>query len=393
MFPQVLGQQDGILSTIIWIVLIILLSVFMPRMMVSQTIWKLEKDLLDLHMLSDKSTRIVFKRFIKKPSKAVHDKIRSFLDFFIAEPVSVDPYGIVRKIDHVVRNADMRQKEFVNQLAPYLSETEKEDFRAALIHTSGVYQIEKVVRHYLETIKKYKIFQLALILQMQIPMIKKIAEALYYSVDAFSKSIPIGDGIGPLVIASFMENPRKVKTMKEEEFVYYKANVSGRNVIFSKALGPGTSIGKPGKFVDKMVRKERITRIITVDAAMGLEGERTGSIAEGVGFGMRGGNPVDSFEIEEIAVKRNIYLEDIAIKEISEEAILPMKKQILDSFSRTRESVKSSIERAPKREKILVIGLGNTCGIGNDRKGAEKISEKLRSIYKKQKPEKKSGWF
>lgn len=388
------AQQD-LISTIIWFILIFVFIIFGPRLMTTQTIWKLEKDVSELEFLADKSRKIVVKKFVRNPSKAVNDKIRSFMEFFIAEPVSTDPFGIIKKIDHVVRNADARQKMFVDSVAPNLSKTEKEDFRASLIHSSGVHQIAKIVRHYLETIKKYKIYQLAIIIQMQIPFIRKVADALYSSVEAFTESIPIGDGIGAMAAAEFITDGKKIKRLEEDEFVYWKTKISGRSVVFSKADGPGTSIGHPGKFVEKIVKREKINRIITVDAASGLEGERTGSVAEGVGFGMRGGNPVDSFEIEEIALKYKLFLDDVAIKEISEEALLPMKKQILGSLPRVVESVKSAIERAGKKDNILVIGLGNTCGIGNDRKSVDATREKLKKYYRKQAESngKKSKWF
>lgn len=385
------GQND-LLSTILSFAFIFVLIFFAPRLMTTQTIWKLEKDVEELEQMTERARKLTIKRFIKKPTKELHDKIKNFMEFFIAEPVSVDPFGIVKKLDHVLRNADIRQKSFVDTIAPTLSKTEKADLRASLIHTSGIYQIAKIIRHFLETIKKYKIFQLALLLQMQLPLIKRVAKALYESVDAFTKALPVGDGIGAMVAASFIPANAKPKVMQDEEFVYYKTIVSGRRVIVSKADGPGTAIGHPGKFVQNIMKKEKITRIITVDAASGLEGERSGSIAEGVGFGMRGGNPVDSFEIEEISVKNKLYLDDIAIKEVGEEALMSMKRQILDSLPKAIEATKQAIARSRKNDKILLIGLGNTCGIGNNKKAVDAAVEKLRKVHKKQKPQKKPWW-
>ncbi len=379
---QFLGQGDW-LGTLISFIFIFILIIFGPRLMIAQTIWRLEKDVAELETMAAKARRLTIKRFIKQPSRALNEKIKNFMDFFVALPVSTDPYGIIKKMDAVLRHGNRRHRRFVDSIAPNLSKIEKMDLDASLSHSSGIQQIAKIMRHYLETIKKYKIFQLAMLLQMQFPLIKRIAVALYDSVEAFTKSLPIGDGVGPMVVASFIPSERNISRLESEEFVYYKTKIEGRDVIFSKADGPGTSIGHPGRFVEYITGKEKITRIISIDAAAGLEGERPGSIAEGVGFGMRGSNPVDSFEIEEIAVKKGILLDSIAIKQIGEQALQPMRKEVLDSVPKVAAKLKEMIADCGKNEKILVIGLGNTCGIGNHKKSVESAILKLKKYHKK----------
>ncbi len=396
MLAQLFGQGDW-LGTIISFAFIFLLVIFGPRLMITQTVMKLEKDVLELENMASKARKFTVKRFIENPSREANEKVKSFMDFFVAVPVSTDPFGIIKKIDAVMRHGNKKHKLFVESLAPGISKTEKMNFSAALAHSSGIQQIAKIMRHYLETIKKYKIFQLAMILQMQFPLIKRMAVALYDSVDAFTKGLPIGDGIGPMVVANMIPSERNVKKIESEEFVYYKTKINGRDVILSKADGPGASIGHPGKFVEYIAKKEKITRIISVDAAMGLEGEKPGSIAEGVGFGMRGSNPVDSFEIEEIATKKGILLDSIAIKQIGEQALQPMRKEILNSMAKTSEKLKEMISLCGKNEKILVIGLGNTCGIGNDVKSVDKAVLNLKKYYiekkRKEGNKKKKKWF
>lgn len=386
---------NDIVGTLISFILIFILIIFGPRLMTTQTIWKLEKDVLELEMMAERSRVNTVKKFLKNPSKETHDKVKSFMDFQIAEPVSTDPFGIIKKIDAVLKQAENRHKVFVDSIAPGLGEEEKKNFRAALLHTSGIHQIAKVMRHLLETIKKYKIFQLALIVQMQFPMIKKIADGLADSVEAFTEGLPIGDAIGPMIIANYIPKG-KAKLMKDSDFVYYKTKMAGRAVILSRANGPGVSIGYPEKFVENIMKKEKITRILTIDAAMGMEGEKPGSVAEGVGFGQRGSNPVASFYIEEMAVKKNIPVDDIMIKEIGEQGLQIMDKQILESLQKASEAMEEAIKRAGKNEKILVIGLGNTGGVGNDKSGNAPAVEKLKKYYReteaKEKQQKKR-WF
>lgn len=392
----ILSQFFGndIFGTIISFILIFVLIIFGPRLMVTQTIWKLEKDVMELEMMAERSRRDTVKTFLKKPSREIQDKIKNFMDFQIAEPVSTDPFGIIKKLDAVLRQAENRHKIFVDSIAPKLDEESKKNFRAALLHTSGIHQIAKIMRHLLETIKKYKIFQLALILQMQFPLIKRVADGLFDSVNAFTKGLPIGDAIGPMIISNYIPKGKAV-LMKDEDFVFYKTKMFGKDVILSRANGPGVSIGYPERFVEKILKKEKITRIITVDAAMGMEGEKSGSVAEGVGFGQRGSNPVASFYIEEMAVKKGIPIDDIMIKEIGEQGLQVMSKPILDSLQKASAEMENAIKRAGKRERILVIGLGNTGGVGNDKSGVAPAVEKLRKYYREMeaKEKEKKGWF
>lgn len=382
-------------GTLISFILIFIMIIFGPRLMTTQTIWNLEKDVLELESMAESSRANVVKKFLKKPTRETQNRIKDFMDFQIAEPVSTDPFGIIKKIDAVLRQAENRYKMFVDSVAPRLGEDEKKNFRAALMHTSGIHQIAKAMRHLLETIKKYKIFQLALILQMQFPMIKKVAEGLSDSVEAFTKGLPIGDAIGPMIISNYIPKG-KAKLMKDADFVYYRTRMAGRSVMLSRAKGPGVSIGYPERFVENVLKAEKITRIITVDAAMGMEGEKSGSIAEGVGFGQRGSNPVASFYIEEMAVKKGIPVDDIMIKEIGEQGLQVMSKPILDSLPKASRTLEEVIKRSGKNEKILVIGLGNTGGVGDDKTGIAPAVEKLKKYYREMEAKEKKNkkrWF
>jgi len=180
----------------------------------------------------------------------------------------------------------------------------------------------------------------------------------------------------------------KVKRIEKDEFVIVRTKINGRDVWIAKAEGPGASTGYPGKFLQKFLKRQRINRIITIDAAMKLEGEKTGTIAEGVGVAM-GGSGVDRYEIEQIAVKRNIPLDAVAVKVSQEEALMPMKKEILKSVPKAIDAVKAAINRGSKREKILIIGVGNTCGIGNDYKSIKESEKILKKYLRKMEMKKK----
>ncbi|MCK4968274.1 MAG: DUF1512 family protein, partial [Candidatus Aenigmarchaeota archaeon] len=152
-----------------------------------------------------------------------------------------------------------------------------------------------------------------------------------------------------------------------------------------KALGPGSALGKIGHGVESLVKKEKIDYIITVDAAGKLEGEKTGSIAEGVGVAM-GGIGVERSRIEDIAVKRDIPMDGIVIKMSPEEASIPIKKTVFMALKNAREVVERTITET-KSKKILLIGVGNTCGIGNTKKSLEGLDIKLKPVWASQKKE------
>ena len=110
---------------------------------------------------------------------------------------------------------------------------------------------------------------------------------------------------------------------------------------------------------------------------MKLEGEKTGTIAEGVGVAI-GGIGVEKVYIENIAVKKKLPLDSIIVKMSQEEAITPMRKEILNSVPMVTQALDDAIDRTKEKGKIIVVGVGNTSGIGNNKKDADKAKEVIR---------------
>ena len=381
-----LAQIGGDFMQVIWIIFFFIMVIFGQRIMAAQSIMKLEQETTAIEEMAEKSKNYIIKALSKKSNPKLRENVTNFMDFFAVTPVETDPYGVIKKIDHILKNSDQRFRYFVNQIAPDFPEERKRDIKNALEGAIMTHQVAKIVRHYLELIKKYKMYQLAMIIQMQLPLITRIAKAAMHATHAFVDGIPIGDGTGPLVAANLMKG--KIQTFKEEEFVVCETNFAGRNVFVAKAEGPGASTGFPGKFLTKFIKQHKINKMITVDAALKLEGEKTGSIAEGVGVAM-GGSGVDRYEIEEISVKRNIPLDAVAIKLSEEDALEHMKKDVIDAVPKAIEFVKRAVIRAGKNERILIIGVGNSCGIGNDFNSVTKVEEKIRNHIKKIEEKKK----
>lgn len=381
---QIIGG-DSPLSIIIWIVFMVIFFLFYPRIMLSQIMWKLEKSARELEIMSDKSKRIVIKAISKKPDKKLRDSVSRFFEFFMITPVSLDPYGIVGKLDHLIKSQNDRFNYFVGQVAPKLDKEKQASIQMGLAGGITVHEIAKIVRHYVELVKKTKSIQIAMILQMQLPMIEKIAKGMFKGTGALTESRPIGDGLGPLV-ASELIGDKKPKEI-EKDILMAEVNMEGRRALVLKARGPGGRIGYPGKAVKKLVDKEHVARVITVDAAAKLEGEKTGSIAEGVGVAM-GGPGVERSYIEEIVVKKGIPLDSIVVKMSQEQAIEPMRKAIKDAVPKVMESIKRSLERTKKGDIVIILGVGNSSGVGNSMADIKKMKDWVDKYERKLKTEK-----
>ena len=100
-----------------------------------------------------------------------------------------------------------------------------------------------------------------------------------------------------------------------------------------------------------------------VDAALKLEGEESGSVAQGFGAAI-GGIGTDRFQMEEIATKHKIPIYAIVVKQSIKDAITIMKKEIADSAEKVTSQVYEIIKENTKTgQSVLVIGVGNTLGV------------------------------
>jgi len=381
-----LNQADAI-GTILWFLVFFIFMFLYPRLMLSQSIYKMEQSAEKLEEMSRRANMMVVRKSKRHDVKA---KIDAFTEFFVIEPSSLDPFGIVRKIDQTIRSMETRFSEFVDEIGSGLSSKEKEELNYGLRAAIGLKQLSKIVRHYVELTKKFKNWQLAMILNMQLPIIEKIAESEYKGTEAFVNGWPIGDAIGAAVAASFMENPKPIA----EDIVYDVVNIEGRKCFFLKANGPEPSLGRIDEALEAVMKKNKISRVVTIDAAQKLEGEKSGAVAEGVGFAMGG---IGQREIiENVLLPKKIPTDSIVIKVGLTEAILPLKKEIYNALPQARESVIRNVKRAKKDQKVIVIGIGNSCGVGNSKKSLDetkKVVEMLDKKEKEQQQRQKKGWF
>ncbi len=365
---QLFGN-DNIIGNIIWFLFIFGMIFVYPRMMITQMIWKLEQTASMLEGFTVSARRIVVRKITSSPTKEIRDAISNFLDFFVIEPVSLDPYGIVQRIEHVSNLSEKRFNYFVRNIAPKLDSESQANIVMGLSGAISLNQLHKIIRHFIGLIKKTRNLQLAMILQMQMPLVERISKALMKGTEALSNGWPIGDAAGPIA-ATYMIDESKVKAT-DDDIVVARKKIKGKNVDVIKAKGPGGRLGKLGKAVEGRVRRQKTAKIITIDAAAKLEGEKTGSVAEGIGVAI-GGIGVDRAYIEKIATEREIPLDSYVIKMSQEEAIMPIKLEVINAVPKVIKAVEDNISKTREKGSIIVVGVGNTAGIGNNKKDFEK---------------------
>src|SRR3989338_1661862 len=300
--------EADITGTLVWFVLFFVLIFLYPRLMLSQLIYKLEQSAVKMENMSAAAMRTTARKVDKNVSKELKHKVEQFSDFFVIEPSTIDPYGAVKKIDHTIRGMESRFDEFAEDVAEGKSYDEKQEINYSMRATIGLRQISKIVRHYVEMAKKFKNLQIAMILQMQLPIIEKIAESEIKGTEAFINGWPIGDSIGPLAAATLMEDSKEIA----EDIMAGNATIEGRKSFIMKARGPSPHLGRDDEAIQKIMKKNKIARVITIDAAQKLEGEKSGSVAEGVGFAMGGWGQREM--IENFLMPKKMPIDSIVVK-------------------------------------------------------------------------------
>ncbi len=361
------GDATSMIFNVIWmVVFFVFILFFNQRMQIITYQRNVEKAVDRLQAMSDKSREDIFK--VVKPFTAENADIRAsvnnYLEFFTIEPVSLDPFGVLGRLEHILDVRRERSMLFVSQIAPKADKHQKANIEDVIEAATAVNYIYKVIRHYLLLGKKTKSLMVFVQLDMQLPMIMKQAEAYYTAQRTFAAAKPIGDGLGPLVAAKFMVGSPK-ETIAEE-VVYSQVEILGRKAYVLKAEGPGGVVGKPGEAVKQLIEKlgGKVNRVIMIDAGLKLEGENTGEVVDGVGAAIGDPGP-EKFKIEDACVKYKIPLDAIICKMSLEDALTTMKKEVVESSETVYERVKQAIkERTKEGDTVIVAGIGNTMAVG-----------------------------
>jgi len=354
------------LAYVIWFAPIALLMLYGQKLQSWMILGDLSKSLTKLGTMKEAArTDIVeYVRSSFRPSSDPAEKVDKLLEYFAIMPVDLDPQGIIRKLDHILRTKDERIRQELKRMANGVTELQVSRLENVIEAATALNMIYKTVRHFYLVGKRTTGMFVLLQLQMVMPLLLEEAEALEGAISAFKRGLPIGDGIGPMVVGKMMVG--KEKKLIAKETVYSESLQMGRKLYLLKAEGPAGTVGRPGEAVLRLVGElgVRIDAIITIDASLKLEGEKTGAIAEGVGSAI-GGIGVERFQIEDVATNFRIPLYAIVVKESVQDAITTMRKEISDSSDNLQETISSIIkDKTLEGDSILVIGVGNTAGVG-----------------------------
>lgn len=359
-----LGDDTNPLMMLVWILPIVFFVLYGQQIQLFISASQIKKEISKLKLYKEESKKELM-LYVKNNLKTKSDptsKIDIFLDYFTIMPVDLDPNGIVSKIRHIVRSREDITREQVKSLDPDMSDVELTKIQTLIEIASTLQLLYKIINHLYLTAKKQKNFPMILPLQMMLPFIMEEAEALNESVSAFKSNQPVGDSIGPMVVGKFMLDLKK--NQASFQTVWAEKTYCERKLIFLKAEGPLSTVGRPGDAVETLISKNKIDSIIMVDAAMKMEGEESATISRGFGAAI-GGIGTERFQIEEIATKNNIPIFSIVIKESVKEAITLMSKKIAEKAEEIRQQIYDMIKENTKPgQSILIIGVGNTVGVG-----------------------------
>jgi hypothetical protein len=369
MLTNLFGGSGDSISNIISILFYGVFIVFIfygQRIQMYVMIREVEGSLYKLKYIKEEGRKITIETIkeIGKPQTDPTARVDRYLEYFTITPQSMDPSGIVYKLDHILDVRDTRLKDEVKLMAPESDEIQVNNLENTLEAAMALNFIYKVVRHYYIQGKKTLSLYVIMQLQMILPLVMKEAEAYASALKAFAYGQPIGDGAGPLVAAKLMHGSETRKVPKD--CVVATVPVEGRTAFIIKAEGPGGNVGKPGDAVKAVVNENdgKIASVIMIDAGLKLEGETVGEVAEGIGAAI-GGPGVDQFKIEEAVVEHHIPINAVIVKEDIGDAVSPMRKEIADSVDKVIERVKNVIlERTKEGDKVIIVGVGNTIGIG-----------------------------
>ena len=351
---------------IIGILVVVLLIFLIPWIIRIRILSNITRAALELENMVQESKNLLIK-ISKEKGKPVldpSDTVEDFMEFFVVPPVDLDPNGIIKKFEKILDLSEDRFKQMVKEIAPLADKETKANIVMTLKATLGINGVAKQVRHNLELARKTGNLQILFTLQMSIPLIMRIVKAQFEGAKTFSEGKPIGDGLGPIVAGLLMKDYKTEYIIEIEDMFVAKKRMEERDLVIARAKGPGARVGKVGKVVKSILEKENIDKIITVDAAVKLEGEETGKIARGIGV-VIGGSGVDKWTIEEEIVKRDIDIDAVIVKMSPEEAINNMNQKIADAALEAFKLVERSILNSPDDTNILVVGVGNSCGIKN----------------------------
>ncbi|MCE4606933.1 MAG: DUF1512 domain-containing protein [Desulfurococcales archaeon] len=315
---------------------------------------------------AEEKTRDLLVRNGAKRPKTIVDRIK---DYVTISPVDIEPTDIIRRLDHILTTERNHIKDLLLKEMPEKDKSIRYKIETSLGITYALNMLYKIVRHYLLTSEKTNNYILLMQLKLILPQILKIAESYRKALDDFVKGAPIGDSIGPLIVHRIARSNGTSEWINlDEDTVASLVEFEDRKIILVKASGPESNVGRPGVAIEEIIEKDLFKTgkpklLITVDAALKLEGEETGSVAEGVGAAIGDPGP-EKIRIERVAAKYSIPLRTVIIKMGMDEAIYAMREEIYKGGIEALNRIKTILkEETREGDTVLLAGIGNSIGV------------------------------
>jgi hypothetical protein len=359
------GNETALIQILLFILSMFLLVLYGGRLQLQISLMQLSGALNKLKFIRDTSKREVVSYLRAHSAEGINvdEAVERFIEYFVVYPVDIEPVGLISKIEYIFTQHDERLKSEVAQLIKDKNDINVSRLVNMVQVATALNQFYKIVRHYYLLSKKTSSLLYVITLQNQMPQILQEANALLNALEAFKVGQPIGDSIGPIVVGRLMYKHERIRI--EKDTVMSQVEYKGRQLYLLKAEGPGGNVGDIGnatmKLIDMLPVKPSV--VIMIDAALKLEGEPSGSIAEGTGA-VIGGLGTDRFKIEEICTKYKIPLYGIVVKESLIEAITVIRKEIIDAVENVIKAIYKVIDQKTKEgDNVVIIGVGNTIGV------------------------------
>jgi hypothetical protein len=363
--PLQVGVNTSNLLTIIYLAFFFVFIAFGQQLQYYISIGSISQSVNRLMLMKDKATKETLDYIAAgKPPGNLAKELAKLIDYVTIMPEALDPAGVVPKMEQVVRNSDVRMRSEVQRLVGVDEPVRISVAQNMVEIASALTMIYKVVRHYYLKSRKTRSYFTLVQLQASLPQIMELANALKETPASLASAEPLGDGLGALVASRFMVDVPKESIARDT--VLSKREYKGRTLYVTKAEGPMGYIGEPDVAIRKVVEemKVELSAIIMVDAALKLEGDKTGELVEGMGAAI-GGIGTEKFRIEEVAIKHSIPIYAILVKESQAEALTVMRKEIADSSQAVVDAMTAVMEERTKEgDSVLLAGIGNTLGIG-----------------------------
>jgi len=366
---------EGIFDTIFrmaWLIFIFVMMIFGQKINMVLAASNTERKLLYLKSMVNETFNDVVTHVTRVgKGKKVRKKIRDFfLEYVTILPENMDPADVVQKIEHVFDVREYHWEEQMKDLAPEATPIQRKNLENVLEGLYIITYLYKMARHYFLIAKKTKSYLFMFQAQALIPFIEGEMKVFSKAIESFKLGCPIGDGLGPAVAAKIMLGHKTSVVVKET--VMAIVPFKGRVLHIIKAKGPDGTCGKPDKAIVQEIKKQNTTMIresikmvIMVDAGLMAEGDKKGEIVEGSGAAI-GGFGNEKFRIEEIVSEYEVPIYCWIVKESLKDAITAMPREVADSVDLVVARIKKFILAHTKEgDHIIIVGIGNTMGVGN----------------------------